>query len=174
MNTIIQGISPQERIKGCSDKTAEALLTFLLELPDKAWENAEIYENLRGLLIDNFKYVPIIHEKPDYKKAHMTDLPNGIYRKLLVHTIIRLPTLTPKEINQVQKIFTHLEEQAITGFSYISIHGKAFAPIKSILETFGTDYEIINYTDHLNNNKLNRGIPIHNTLVVFLAQKLLI
>jgi hypothetical protein len=174
MNSIIRNISSYERIKGCSDKTTDELLTLLLELPETAWESGEIYKNLHELLLDDLKFTPVINGKPQKNKSIITKLPNGIYKKLLVYTIIELPNMSKDNIRKTIKIFTRLEENAVTGFMYVSQYGRSFKPIKSIFDKTNTPYEIADYVDYLNNDKIDRGIAIHNTSLVFLAGNLLI
>mgnify|MGYP003344859141 CR=1 FL=1 len=74
---------------------------------------------------------------------------------------------------KINHVFQYMEQEAITGYCYVSIYGRSFGPIRQVLDRAGAFYEIIDYSDYLANNKLDRGIPIHNTLIVILTNKLL-
>lgn len=167
-------ISIEARMKGCSDSDAKAILDFLISVDEDIWETGgEIYTDIENLLFDQFTFVPVIDKKQDFSNRVTTRLPNAIYKKLVVYTIIHIKEYTRENIDKIERVFLHLEESAITGFIYISIHGKSFSRIIPIL----TQHEILHreclYSDYLNKNKLERGISIHNTSIVSLAQALL-
>lgn len=170
----IPNISRQARIKGCSDSEAKALLDFLISVPDDTWFNSyEIYSDLKALLLDNFEFVRVVDGVQDFQNARTERMPNAIYKKLLIYTIINIHNYSTEEIMKINYVFQYMEQEAITGYCYVSIHGRSIKSIQSVLDKEGAFYEIIDYSDYLANNKLDRGIPIHNTIIVILTNKLI-
>lgn len=166
-------ISRDARFRGCSDAEANYLLNYLLSTKIDEWEHSDIYATLYDLLLDKFKFVPIINGKQNWKKSVVTILPNAIYKKLLIYIILHIRELKRDELMRLRNIITLLEGHAITGFIYVSSHGRAFDPVKQVLDTTKTRYDIVPYSDYLNQNKLDNGIAIHNTLIVFLINNLI-
>ena len=167
-------ISHQACTKGCSDSDAKLILDFFISVDDDIWESSgEIYTDIQNLLLDIYTFVPIINDKQDFSKSIGTRLPNAIYKKLVIYTIIHINEYTNQNIEKILRVFLHLEESAISGYIYISIHGKSLQYILPILIEHKVLYREVLYSDYLNKNKLDRGISIHNTTIVSLAQALL-
>ena len=166
-------INKEYRLKGCSDTDAKAILDFFISVDAHLWvTTGTLYRDIEDLLYDEFTFIPIIEGHQDFSKAVRTRLPNAIYRKLIVYTIIHISDYNTENIHKIMEVFTHLEEAAITGFNYISLHGKSIHEILPILIKYGIQYNEVLYSDYLKKNKLDRGISIHNTMIVSLCQAL--
>jgi hypothetical protein len=167
-------INKEARVKGCSDSDAKLILDFLISVSDDIWETGgEIYSDIENLLMDQFTFVPIIDDAQDFKKSRLLKLPNAIYKKLIIYTIIHMNEYSKENIHKILRVFLHMEEASITGYIYISIHGRSIHNILPILIEHTILHEEVLYNDYLNKNKLDRGIAIHNTAIVSLAQALL-
>jgi len=167
-------ISKESRLKGCSDSDAKLILDFLISVDDEIWESSgEIYTDIDNLFFDPFTFVPIIDKKQDFSNSVLTKLPNAIYKKLAIYTILHLHEYSHENIEKIERVFLHLEEAAITGYIYISVHGKSIQNILPVLIEHKIEHREVLYSDYLNKNKLDRGISIHNTCIVSLAQSLL-
>ena len=167
-------ISKEARTKGCSDSDAKLILDFFISVDHDIWESSgEIYTDIENLLLDEFKFVPIKDGRQDFSKSIVTRLPNAIYKKLAIYTIIHMNEYSNQNIDKILTVFLHLEESSISGYIYISIHGKSIQHILPILIENKVLHKEVLYSDYLNKNKLDRGISIHNTTIVSLAQALL-
>ena len=167
---MLRNISVEERHKGCSDCEIVKIIDLLLQDPEIVWNDSDMF---RSLLLDEYQFVPVIKGQQDWEHSYNTLLPNGIYQKLLVYLIIHIQEYSTRDLKTLRNIFMSLEEEAITGFSYASIYGRAYNRVKRSLESNRMPVEIVIYSNHLANNKLDKGIPLHNTLLVFLINKLL-
>lgn len=167
-------ISRKARIEGCSDSDAREILDFLISVDDETWRtSSEIYTDLRNLLLDEFSFVPVINGRQDFSRESIERLPNAIFKKLVIFTIINMETYSREDISKIRSVFIHMEEEAIRGNMYISIRGRSLEVIKTILNRYDFPFTEVVYSDYLAKNKLDRGISIYNTMIIGIGNNIL-
>lgn len=177
IDKILSSISQETRIKGCSNKDALSILLFLAEIPDNVWNHYEIYEQLRGLLFDELPFTAVsLDGKKLSRGTVLTTLPNGIYKKILVYLILNTDKFSSSQLRRLYSAFIHMEEAAITGYIYVSIHGASFELILERLKSYQIEPEIQFYVDALDRksgDRVQKGLILSNTVIVFYLDRVL-
>jgi hypothetical protein len=173
-NTIC--ISPELRLKGNSDKCIEDLLKILYKIggddPTQNFNNSDFITLISSILYDTKLFTPHDGKGNINGIAREELLPNGIYRKLLVYIIINSEKLEKDKLDTLNRLFTALEENNITGFIYIPLDGRAYTPITEILRRHKVIENKGWYIE--SGKKPEKQLIISNTTIVTLIQSLLL
>jgi hypothetical protein len=166
-------VSPLLRLKGNSDKCIVELLDILYQIggddPTAHFNEGQFTTLFHSILFDRRQFTPIDSKGKIAGPSRLDILPNNIYRKLLVYIILNLETFDVYQLDILRRLFVAIEENAISGYMYISLKGRSYEQILEKMRRYDVEP---NYgwlsIGHL--SKTEKQLIICNTTVILIIQ----
>jgi hypothetical protein len=161
------------RAKGNSDKCIIELLDILYRIggndPTTHFNDAKFTTLFHYILFDAQQFTPIDNRGKKAGPDRIEILPNNIYRKIIVYIILNFETFDLHQLDILRRLFIAIEENAISGYMYIPLKGRAYRQILELLLKYKVEP---NYGWNSVDNvlKTEKQLIICNTTVILLLQ----
>jgi len=166
-------VSVKLRNTGNSDECIVDLLNILYKIagdePTANFNNHEFLSLFQSIMFDIQTFTPFDANGKIFGIIREELLSNRIYRKLLVYVIININTFDITRLDILCRLFSSLEENAIGGCIYISLHGRAYRPILELFQRYNVELRYDwHYVDQT--TQIQRQLVICNLPVITLIQ----
>lgn len=136
------------------------------------FHHSEWIEYVKSMVYTRARFNPVRSDRTFVfakGRVRWQQLPNDTYRALLLHLVLRVPSMTPPDLCVLRRMLMAMEENGITGF----VHVPHVAPFRRILPEVAStcaqyNVELETACTHVPElDRIVRSVVLCNTSVVF-------